>query len=94
MKKNFEKLEKTKDELSHQYQNIYTTLENKVTELSNFKVENNESRRRKKIGEFMSKNDKVYGFLFELIKPLQKKIRIINQSFLIEIFRLFSRRKL
>ena len=76
MKKNFEKLEKTKDELSHQYQNIYTTLENKVTELSNFKVENNESRRRKKIGEFMSKNDKVYGFLFELIKPLQKKFEL------------------
>ena len=76
MKNNFEKLEKTKEELSHQYQNIYTTLENKVTELSNFKVENNESRRRKKIAEFMSKNDKVYGFLFELIKPLQKKFEL------------------
>ena len=76
MKNNFEQLEKNKEELSHQYQNIYTTLENKVTELSNFKVENNESRRRKKIGEFMSKNDKVYGFLFELIKPLQKKFEL------------------
>jgi chromosome segregation ATPase len=64
MKKNFEKLEKTKDELSHRYQNIYTTLENKVTELSNFKVENNESRRRKKIGEFMSKMIKDKGFYF------------------------------
>jgi structural maintenance of chromosome 1 len=76
MKKNFEKSEKNKEELAHQYQNIYTELENKVTELSNFKVENNESRRRKKIGEFMSKNDKVYGFLFELIKPLQKKFEL------------------
>ena len=74
MKKNFEKSEKNKEELAHQYQNIYTELENKVTELSNFKVENNESR--KKIGEFMSKNDKVYGFLFELIKPLQKKFEL------------------
>ena len=76
MKKNYEKFEKKKDELSRQYQNIYNTLETKVTELSNFKVENNESRRRKKIGEFMSKNDKVYGFLFELIKPLQKKFEL------------------
>ena len=76
MKKNFKKYEKNQDELNHKYQNIYTTLENKVTELSSFKVENNESRRRKKIGEFMSKNDKVYGFLFELIKPLQKKFEL------------------
>ena len=76
MKKNFEKFEKNKEELNHKYQNVYTTLENKVTELSTFKVENNESRRRKKIGEFMSKNDKVYGFLFELIKPLQKKFEL------------------
>ena len=76
MKKNFEKSEKKQEELNHQYQNIYTELENKVTELSNFKVENNESKRRKKIGEFMSKNDKVYGFLFELIKPLQKKFEL------------------
>ena len=76
MKQNFEKSEKNKEELNHQYQNTYTTLENKVTELSTFKIENNESRRRKKIGEFMSKNDKVYGFLFELIKPLQKKFEL------------------
>ena len=76
MKKNFEKFEKNKEELNHKYQNIYTSLENKVNELSMFKVENNESRRRKKIGEFMSKNDKVYGFLFELIKPLQKKFEL------------------
>ena len=76
MKNNFEKSEKKKDELNHQQQNIITELENKVTELSNFKVENNESKRRKKIGEFMSKNDKVYGFLFELIKPLQKKFEL------------------
>ena len=76
LKKNFEKSEKNKEELSHRYTNTYTTLENKVTELSTFKVENNESRRRKKIGEFMSKNDKVYGFLFELIKPLQKKFEL------------------
>ena len=76
MKKNFEKFEKNKEELNHKYQNIYSSLENKITELSTFKVENNESRRRKKIGEFMSKNDKVYGFLFELIKPLQKKFEL------------------
>ena len=76
MKKNYEKFEKNKEELNHKYQNTYTTLENKVTELSTFKVENSESRRRKKIGEFMSKNDKVYGFLFELIKPLQKKFEL------------------
>ena len=76
MKKNFEKSEKNKEELNRKYQNIYTTLESKVTELSTFKIENYESRRRKKIGEFMSKNDKVYGFLFELIKPLQKKFEL------------------
>lgn len=76
MKKNLVKFEKNKEELNHQYQNIYTALENKVTELSTFNIENNESRRRKKIGEFMSKNDKVYGFLFELIKPLQKKFEL------------------
>jgi structural maintenance of chromosome 1 len=76
MKKNFEKCEKKKEELTEKNLKIVSELENKVTELSNFKVENNESRRRKKIGEFMSKNDKVYGFLFELIKPLQKKFEL------------------
>ena len=76
MKNNFENLEKNKEDLNLKYQNVYANLESKVTELSTFKVENNESRRRKKIGEFMSKNDKVYGFLFELIKPLQKKFEL------------------
>ena len=76
MKKNFEKGEKTREELTEKNHKLVAELETKVTELSNFKVENNESRRRKKIGEFMSKNDKVYGFLFELIKPLQKKFEL------------------
>ena len=76
MKNNFEKLERNKEQLNHKYKNVYKILENKVTELSTFKIENNESLKRKKIGEFMSKNDKVYGFLFELIKPLQKKFEL------------------
>ena len=74
MKKNFEKSEKNKEELNHKYQNAYTTLENKVTELSIFKIESNGSRRRSNIGEFMPKNNKIYGFLLELIKPLQKNL--------------------
>lgn len=76
MKKKFEKLNQSKDDLAEKYKEIYSSLENKIVELSTFKVENNESRRRKKIGEFMIKNDKVYGFLFELIKPLQKKFEL------------------
>ena len=76
MKKNYEKLEKNKEELNYKYQHAYEALEIKVTELSTFKIENKENRRRKKIVEFISKNDKVYGFLFELIKPLQKKFEL------------------
>ena len=76
MKKNYENNEKTKEELSQKNIKITSEIESKLTELSNFNIENNESKRRKKIGEFMSKNDKVYGFLFELIKPLQKKFEL------------------
>ena len=76
MKKNYENNEKTKEELSQKNNKITSEIESKLTELSNFNIENNESKRRKKIGEFMSKNDKVYGFLFELIKPLQKKFEL------------------
>ena len=76
MKKNYETSERHKDDLSSKYIQLTTELENKITELSNFNIENSESKRRKKIGEFMSKNDKVYGFLFELIKPLQKKFEL------------------
>ena len=86
MKKNYETSERHKDDISAKYIQLTTELENKITELSNFNIENSESKRRKKIGEFMSKNDKVYGFLFELIKPLQKKFELSIKVSLLRYF--------
>jgi hypothetical protein len=50
---NFEKIEKKKEQLNHKYKKKYTILEKKVSELSKFKIKNNKSLKRKKIGEFM-----------------------------------------
>ena len=46
MKKNYENNEKNKEELSQKNIKITSEIESKLTELSNFNIENNESKRR------------------------------------------------
>ena len=70
----------SKDNEKLQFENDFTNankvLNDKLAQLSLFESENFENSKRKKISEFMNKNSQVYGFLYELITPLQKKHEI------------------
>jgi len=52
------------------------SLNDKISRLYTYENENLENQKRRKITELMAKNSNVYGFLYELITPLQKKLEI------------------
>lgn len=62
-----------KNKLELEWETSNKLLQEKLVQLSNLESENLENVKRKKISELMNRNDKVYGFLYELITPLQKK---------------------
>ncbi len=71
-------IEKTKE--NEESQKIYSSLKTKQEELQKRLTEyenySNENSRRKKISELILKNEKVYGFLFELITPIKKQLEL------------------
>ena len=76
LKNNHNKFQKKFTELNNKYNKIYNELQNKFSELSQYELESYENIKRKNISELISKNNKIYGFLFQLIIPLQKKLEL------------------
>ena len=76
LKEKYSNLSEKKEKIENDYNSCYINLQEKIFELS--KNENNtfENNKRKKISELMNQNEKVYGFLYELIIPLQKKLEL------------------
>ena len=64
------------NKLDKEYAKLHTELEAKLNEKSQIEINYQENAKKRQISEFMNKNEKVYGFLYELITPLQKKLEL------------------
>ena len=62
--------------LDKEYASLYAELEAKLNEKSQIEINFQENAKKRQISEFMNKNEKVFGFLYELITPLQKKLEL------------------
>jgi structural maintenance of chromosome 1 len=62
--------------LEVQVETIEKTLQEKLQQLSHYESENQESQKRKKIAELIHRSSLVYGFLYELVTPLQKRLEL------------------
>ena len=75
-KEKYSKLNDEMTELNNDYNSVYVELQEKLGELSQYEIDTIENAKKRKISELMNKNEKVYGFLYELITPLQKKLEL------------------
>jgi structural maintenance of chromosome 1 len=62
--------------LNSNLENTEKTLQEKLQQLAYYENENQESLKRKKIAELINKNSMVFGFLYELVTPLQKRLEL------------------
>ena len=76
MKDKYSKLSDKKIQIENSYNSCYIELQEKIAELSRYELNTFENNKRKKISELMNQNEKVFGFLYELIIPLQKKLEL------------------
>lgn len=72
----YSKLNSKLTSLDAEYNSLYIELQEKLGELSQYEIDTFENSKKKKISELMNKNEKVFGFLYELITPLQKKLEL------------------
>lgn len=76
----FKSLLSTKDSEKMKFESewieLNKSLNEKLSKLSVLEQENTENLKRKKITDLMAKNSNIFGFLYELITPLQKKLEI------------------
>jgi structural maintenance of chromosome 1 len=76
LKKNINEKEEEKNKLDSDFESVEGSLKEKLDKLSIFESENIENIKRRKIAELIHKNSNVFGFLYELITPLQKRHEI------------------
>jgi structural maintenance of chromosome 1 len=73
IKINLNEKEDEKNKIETDFEIIEKALKDKIEKLSVIESENTENIKRRKIAELIHKNPSVYGFLYELITPLQKR---------------------
>jgi structural maintenance of chromosome 1 len=76
LKKTISTKDSEKFALDAEFENLEKILQEKLQQLAFYESENQESQKRKKIAELIHKNSMVYGFLYELVTPLQKRLEL------------------